>query len=209
MAQKKKSKSTKQTEKAADKAQQPEAEVEEIITISSGDFKKLGDELEKLNSKAAEAEEKYLRNMAELENFRKRKEKERLEHLKYANENLIAEIIPIMNNFDLAFSAAEKNPATHNFAIGVEMILKQMKDLFKSYGVTEINPIGEAFDPNFHEAIEHDETDETEGVVVAEVVKKGYLMHQRVIQPATVKTAGKEKSPEPEQEQEQEIENKP
>jgi molecular chaperone GrpE len=198
MAQKKKSKSAKQTEKAADNAQQPQAVAEEIITISSEDFKKLGDKLEQLNSKAAESEEKYLRNMAELENFRKRKEKERLEHLKYANESLIAEIIPIMNNFDLAFSAAEKNPATHNFAIGVEMILKQMQDLFKSYGVTEINPIGGPFDPNFHEAIEHDETDETEGVVVTEVVKKGYKLHERVIQPATVKTAGKEKGPEPE-----------
>ena len=209
MAQKKKSKSAKQTENAADKIKQPATGGEEKITISSADFKKLGDKLEQLNRKAAEAEEKYLRNMAELENFRKRKEKERLEYLKYANESLIAEIIPIMNNFDLAFSAAEKNPATHNFAVGVEMILKQMKDLFKAYGVTEINPIGEPFDPHFHEAIEHDETDQSEGVVVVEVVKKGYKLHERVIQPATVKTAGKEKGPGPEPEPEQETENKP
>ena len=206
MVQKKKPAPVKKATKVPVKTKKDKDAVEDIITISSEDFKKLGEELEKLNRKAAEAEEKYLRNMAELENFRKRKEKERIEHFKYANENLIAEIIPIMNNFDLAFSAAEKNPATHNFAVGVEMILKQMKDLLQSYGVTEINPLGEPFDPNFHEAIEHDESEETEGVVVVAVLKKGYRLHERVIQPATVKTAGKDNGPAPEQEQQQEQE---
>ena len=151
------------------------------------------DELEKLKEQAQKAQEyheQYLRQLAELENFRKRKEKERHEYIKYANESLVAEIIPIMDNFELAFSAAEKNPATHNFAVGVEMILGQMKEMLKSYGISEINPEGGKFDPHLHEAVEHVETDEVGEDMVVEVVKKGYMLNDRVIQPASVKVSG-------------------
>jgi len=199
MAQKKKAVSAKQSTRTAAKTEPTEsAAAEKKITISAEDLDKLQQQLEDYRNKAAEAEDKQLRSMAELENFRKRKEKERLEHIKYANESLIAEIIPIMNNFDLAFTAAEKNPATHNFAVGVEMILNQMKELLQSYGVSEINPLGQPFNPHLHEAIEHQETQETCDDVVVEVVKKGYMLHERVIQPAVVKTAGKAAEPAPE-----------
>ena len=155
------------------------------VSISREEFDKLREDAQK----ADENWQQYLRQVADLENFRKRKEKERQEYIKYANESLIAEIIPIMDNFELAFSAAEKNPATHNFAVGVEMILGQMKELLKTYGAEEINPDGEKFDPNFHDAVERVESDEYECDMVVEVMKKGYMLNGRVLQPATVKVA--------------------
>lgn len=208
MAHKKKEQSTKEAAKtkAADKQakakDKKKKEELKIVSIASDELEQLKEQVQK----AQEHYDQYLRQTAELENFRKRKEKERHDYIRYANESLVADIIPIMDNFELAFSAAEKNPATHNFAVGVEMILGQLKELLKSYGVIEINPEEDKFDPYLHEAVERVENAEAGEDMVIEVVKKGYALNERVIQPASVKVsmAAKQEDQQPEQPVEEE-----
>ncbi len=145
-----------------------------------------------LKEKAKSAEEyydKFLRAKAELDNYKKRKEKERLEFMKYATEGLISEIIPVIDNFERAFAAAEKVPETKNFALGVELILKQMKDLLARNGVEEDYPIDQQFDPFKHEAAEKVETEEHPDGKIIEVIQRGYTLNGKLVQPALVKVA--------------------
>jgi len=149
----------------------------------------LENDLAEQKAKADGSEDKYLRLNAEFDNFRKRKARELSENIKYATESLIIEILPTLNNFETALLAAEKNPETKNFAIGMEMILKQLMDVLKAKGVELIAPNNDVFDPNFHSAVEQVETDEHPDGCVVELVQKGYKLHDRVVQPASVKVS--------------------
>jgi len=150
------------------------------------------DEYEELQEKSKKADEyygHYVRAMADLENFRKRTQREKEEFVKYANERLLSEVIPVLDNFERAFTAAEKVPATHNFAVGVEMILKQLREVLARYGAEAIVPVGEPFDPAKHKAAESVETTEHPDNTVIEVLQRGYMLNGRVVQPATVRVA--------------------
>ena len=150
------------------------------------------DEYEELQEKSKKADEyygHYVQARADLDNVRKRTQRDKEEFIKFANERLLSEIIPVLDNFERAFTAAEKVPATHNFAVGVEMILKQLREILARYGVEEINPAGEPFDPARHEAAESVETTEHADHTVLEVLQRGYLLNGRVVQPAVVRVA--------------------
>jgi molecular chaperone GrpE len=150
------------------------------------------DELHLLEEKSKKADEyygHYVRARADLDNVRKRVQKEKEDFVRYANERLLSEIIPILDNFERAFAAAEKVPATHNFAVGVEMILKQLREALARYGVEELNPAGEPFDPAKHEAAETIETTEHADHTVVDVLQRGYVLNGRVVQPAVVRVA--------------------
>lgn len=150
------------------------------------------DEYEELQEKSKKADEyyaHYVQARADLDNFRKRTQRDKEEFIKFANERLLSEIIPVLDNFERAFTAAEKVPATHNFAVGVEMILKQLREILARYGVEEINPAGESFDPAKHEAAEPVETAEHPDNSVVEVLQRGYVLNGRVVQPAVVRVA--------------------
>ncbi len=146
-------------------------------------------ELEEKSKKADEYYAHYVQARADLDNFRKRALREREEFVKFANERLLSEVIPVLENFERAFTAAEKVPATHNFAVGVEMILKQLREVLGRYGVEEIDPAGEPFDPAKHEAAEPVETSEHADNTVLEVLQRGYMLNGRVVQPAVVRVA--------------------
>jgi len=150
------------------------------------------DELHLLEEKSKKADEyygHYVRARADLDNMRKRIERDKADFVKYANERLLSEVIPILDNFERAFAAAEKVPATHNFAVGVEMILKQLREALARYGVEELNPAGEPFDPTKHEAAETIETTAHPDHTVVEVLQRGYVLNGRVVQPAVVRVA--------------------
>jgi molecular chaperone GrpE len=146
-------------------------------------------ELEEKEKKADEYYGHYVRARADMDNLRKRLQRDRDDFVKFANERLLSEVIPILDNFERAFTAAEKVPATHNFALGVEMILKQLRDALARYGVEEINPAGERFDPARHEAAETLETTEHADHTVVDVLQRGYVLNGRVVQPAVVRVA--------------------
>ena len=160
-------------------------------------------ELRELSEKAALADQYFdrlLRLQADFENFRKRKEKERLDMIKYATEGLVCELVPVLTNFERALAAAEQATHAKGVAEGVEMILKQLKKVLKDRGMEEICPLNAPFDPYKHEAVERLVTDEHPHGHVLEVFQKGYALNDRVLQPAAVKVAASPSEPSPETE---------
>lgn len=167
------------------KARRRERKKQRQVLINEDELK----ELEEKSKKADEYYGHYTRARADLDNFRKRTQREKEGFVKFANEQLLSEVIPIIENFERASSAAEKVPETHNFALGVEMILKQLRDVLARYGAEEIDPAGEPFDPAKHEAAEPVETSEHPDNTVIEVLQRGYMLNGRVVQPAVVRVA--------------------
>ncbi len=150
------------------------------------------EELRTLREKAALADEYYdrlLRLQADFENFRKRKERERLDVINYATERFVCELVPVLSNFEMAVAAAEKLPHVKGFVEGVELILKQLKKVLTEHGIEEICPLQAPFDPYRHEAVEKVLTDEHPEGHVLEVLRTGYALNDRVLLPAAVKVA--------------------
>ena len=151
------------------------------------------DELTALLKRAAEADEykdKYLRNLAEIENVKKRLHKERGELVRFANEQLIVDLLAPLDNLENALKYADQ--AAHevrHWAMGFQMIVQQIQDTLQRSGAHSFPSEGEQFDPNLHEAVEV-EASETHpaGIVLKEFVK-GYKMGDRVIRPARVKVS--------------------
>ena len=149
-------------------------------------------ELEKLLSEAAEAREnreKMLRTLAEMENLRKRLDKEKKDYIDYANQELIAEFLPVLDNFDRALSTADRSPEAASYLQGVEMIYKQLEQVLRRQGMEEIKARGEPFDPFFHEAVQQEVTDEYPDGTVLDVLLKGYLFRGKLLRPAAVKVS--------------------
>lgn len=141
-----------------------------------------------------EAEEdykdKYFRLLAETENARKRMQKEKLEMMRYAADNLLSEVLQPIETFENALGFTEKmSEETRNWAMGFQMILAQFKDVLTQHGIVPYSSLGERFDPHKHEAVEIEETTEhPEGVILQEFAK-GYKSGDRVLRPARVKVA--------------------
>ena len=134
--------------------------------------------------------DKYLRLLAEMENMRKRMQKEKMETMRFAIDNVLSEILIPMDSLENALKAAAQMAGeVKNWALGFEMILSQFKDVLQQNGVTAFVSEGQQFDPHLHEAVETEETDiASEGTILKEFVK-GYRCGDRVIRPARVKVA--------------------
>ena len=149
-------------------------------------------ELEELRTaaeKSSENREKMLRTLADMENLRKRQEKEKKEYIDYANQELLNEILPVLDNFDRALASADKNPEAASYLQGVEMIYKQLEEVLSRQGLEEIDAQGELFDPFFHEAVQQEFTDEYPDGTILDVLLKGYLFRGKLLRPAVVKVA--------------------
>ena len=134
--------------------------------------------------------DKYLRTLAEQENMRKRNQKEKQELARFGVENAIAEFIPAIDNFENALRFAENSTGeVKNWATGFEMILSQFKEVLYNHGVVSFHSEGNAFDPEYHEAVEIVETTEYPDNVVMHEFTKGYKSETRTIRPARVKVA--------------------
>jgi molecular chaperone GrpE len=146
--------------------------------------------LAKLQAEVEEYKDKYLRQLAETENMRKRLMKEKQEMVRFGVENVIAEVLAPIDNFENALKcAATCSAEVKNWAIGFEMILSQLKDVLANHGIVAFHSVGEKFDPYLHEAVEVEETEEKpEGSIVQEFIK-GYRCGDRTIRPARVKVA--------------------
>lgn len=147
------------------------------------------EEIEAMNKKVSEAEEKALRASAELINYRKRKDEETDKKLKYANEDLILEILPILDNFERAIKMDDDNleDEVSKFLQGVKMIYASLTKTLEKYGVTEIKALGEVFDAKYHQAVMTDSIEDKPVDVITEVFQKGYMLKDKVIRPAMVK----------------------
>ena len=151
-------------------------------------------ELKELRQQAAKAEEYYdrlQRQVAEADNLRKRLAKEKQDAIRYANEALIEELLPTMDSFEMAISAARNSDdnSIDSLKTGIEMVYTQLKRILEEIGVTEIDAIGQAFDPSQHEAMSRKKTDEAEEGTVLEQTRKGYRLRDRLLRAASVVVA--------------------
>jgi molecular chaperone GrpE len=143
----------------------------------------------KLEEKEKEAKENFdrlLRTAADLENYKKRVAREKEEWTKFANEDLIKQILPFIDNLERAINHAEKVNDTGVMVEGVRLTVQQLLQALGKFGVSAIESVGKPFDPAMHEAIFVVETDKHEPNQVVEELQKGYLLYDRLLRPATV-----------------------
>lgn len=179
------SESADQVEENAD-AESTASENAEQETDEEGKEEKSEDPLKASEAKAAEYLDRWQRLMAEFDNYRKRSEKEKADSYDYAVSNTVAEILPILDNFERALKVESTDKAL--FA-GVEMIYKQMLGLLEKLHVTPIDAEGKEFDPNLHNAIMHIDDEALGENIIAEELQKGYLYKEKVIRHSLVKVA--------------------
>lgn len=174
---------------------EPEEKMEiEFIDVDSDGLEEIpcgdsgGEYQEKISALEAEIEhlrEMYLRKMAEFDNFRKRVEREKAEMHRFAGEGLITDLLPVLDNFERALEHSS-DTAPEAFKLGVEMISNQFLDVLQRRGLERFNPIGQAFEPEFHEAIQRVEDSEHPPGTIAWVLSPGYRFGGRLLRPAMV-----------------------
>ena len=129
---------------------------------------------------------KYMRLMADFQNFKKRTAKEKQDIYAYGNEKLIISMLEVLDNFDRAI---DQGSTDTKFAQGMDMIYEQFMGVLKKAGLSEIEALGADFDPNFHSAVMMEDTEEYESGKVSGVIAKGYTLNDKVIRPSMVKVA--------------------
>ena len=149
-------------------------------------------EIEELISRAARADDnwdRFVRLTADFDNYKKRAARERQEAISFANENLLSRLVPVLDAFEMALTAAANDPAAKSLQTGVLMVSNQLKSILVEAGLEEIEAGGKPFDPNLHEAVAQQEsTDVPEGHVIRQI-RKGYKFRNRLLRPAGVVVA--------------------
>ncbi len=143
-----------------------------------------------LESENSDLKDQYLRKQADFENFRKRMFREKEDSIKYANSNLLEDLITIIDDFERAIKASSSAQDVESFKTGIEMIEKQFVGMLeRKYGLKRFNSTGEEFDPEKHEAIGTEESEDHDASMVVEEYQKGYMLHDRVLRHAKVKVS--------------------
>ncbi|MBI3609462.1 MAG: nucleotide exchange factor GrpE [Nitrospirae bacterium] len=168
----------------------PGSEAEEKV-LPEREILSLKTELEQKKDELRAAQEKQLRIHAELENYKKRAARDQMEHLRYANEKLLREILPVLDNLDRALTHMKESQELSPWIEGVELTYRQCLDVLKKFGVTPITSVGERFDPGRHQAVTYLDTSEHPENHVAVELQKGYVYHDRVLRPSMVAVARK------------------
>ena len=146
-------------------------------------------ELEKARAEARQNHERWLRERADLENLKKRATRERAETMKFANESVLRDLLPIVDNLERAVAHAESGGNGQPLVEGVALVLRALRDVLERHGVTRIEAKGTAFDPTQHEAMAHVESTEHEPNSVIEEHQAGYRLQERLLRPALVSVA--------------------
>lgn len=133
-----------------------------------------------------EADDTRIRALAEMENFKKRLQKEKDEQMTYVAESVLSDLLPTLDNLDLALQYGSKNEACKDMLMGVEMTKKLLLDAVKKHGLEPVGAVGEAFNPEFHEAIAQAEDPEIPAGHIISVMQKGYVLKGRLLRSAKV-----------------------
>lgn len=143
--------------------------------------------LEKAEKEAAEMKTRWLRSVADLENYRKRIAREKQEIIRSAAANVIESLLPVLDNMKLGLQAAENHPEAKDIVVGFKMVDDQLKRSLQEQGLQEIFPDdGENFDPNLHECISHQATEDIEEGKVIQTIRAGYRLNDKLIRAANV-----------------------
>lgn len=148
---------------------------------------KLEEEIRTLTEENKTLVEKIKLTQADLINYRKRKDEETANIIKYSNQDIIKDLLPTIDNFERALENKEVSEELQKYLAGFKMIYDNLKSILKNYGVEEINRVGEVFDPNLEQALLTECQEDKDDDVVLEVLLKGYKLKDRVIRPASVK----------------------
>jgi molecular chaperone GrpE len=171
---------------------EPQTPAEETAAVESAqqniDLKVMLEEKEK---EVADNYDKYLRAVAELDNYKKRAAKERLDILKYGKEDVIKDILPFIDSLDRALEHAEGNTDINAFKEGLKLIQDQLLGSLKKHGVERIECAGQEFDPNFHEAMMQVDSQQHEDNKVINEYERGYLLNGRLLRPSKVSVCKK------------------
>ncbi len=147
--------------------------------------------LEQERAKSAEYLDNWRRAAADFSNYKKRAEKDAGEMTKFANSVLIARLLPVLDDFDRAFATIPDNLRDLTWIDGVMLIARKMNAVLEAEGLKPIEAMNKPFDPNLHEAVIHEETDQHEDGTVTAELQKGYRLNDRVLRPTMVKVAKK------------------
>jgi molecular chaperone GrpE len=148
-------------------------------------------ELDDLKAQVKTANDERLRAIADLQNFRRRGEEERLRIIRDANERLIKDLLPVLDDFDLALDAASKTESYEQLIGGVSAVARKFQETLGKQGVAVIPAVGEPFNTEVHEAVMLDEESDAPEETVTSELRKGYKLYDRVIRPSLVKVAKK------------------
>jgi molecular chaperone GrpE len=174
---------TKVRDEVKGKEEEPKSSVIHPEKMSKNELLEKVKELQEVSEKNYDL---YLRSQAEIENMKKRNRKEKEDWLKYSNETLIKQILPIMDSLEKAISHSNNEKALHALREGVELTLKELQNALSKAGLEEIKAKGEPFDPSFHEAVSQIQDDHVEAGRVVQEVQRGYTLNKRLIRPAMV-----------------------
>jgi molecular chaperone GrpE len=185
-----KAESSDERSSSPEEEQRTTLETEEGASSSSEEeVKRLQSEIEEKDHAVKEAHERTLRVMADLENYKKRIQKEQIEQAKFANERLIKEILPVIDNLERALSHSKETKDPEKISEGVELIHKGLLSVLEKFNVQPIESLGKPFDPFHHQSVGQVEMEEDSEIEDNEVVvesQKGYFLNERVLRPALV-----------------------
>lgn len=173
-------------EEAAE-AEQPEAgEEAKAETEAESEGEGSGEAEEKKDEASAEEQEseRYMRLMAEFQNFKRRAAKEKTDIHAFANERIVGDLLPVLDNFERALDTETED--IEAYAKGMQLIFEQLKTALEKAGLSEIEALGCDFDPNVHNAVMTDNTDEYDNDKISKVLQKGYKLNDKVVRPSMV-----------------------
>jgi len=145
--------------------------------------------LEELQNEVNTLKDKNMRIAAEMVNTLRRKDEETNRLLKYSNESLITELLPVIDNFERALNVDVTSTDVESYQKGMTMIYNSLKNILEKFEVKEIEAIDKEFDPSYHQAVMQEEKEGTKENIVIEVLQKGYTYKDKVIRPAMVKVS--------------------
>ena len=159
-------------------------------SVPGGELEQAKTELAQLKGERDQLVDRLARLQAEFENARKRAEREKAEFRDFATGNVVEQFLPVLDNFELALKATG---SAEQLRSGVELIVKQMEEVLRQMQVTAIAAVGEPFDPRVHEALGHVEREDLPDEHVAEEIRRGYKIREKLLRPAMVRVASNPK----------------
>ncbi len=175
--------------------QEPEAEqeipsrVEPVVEVIENEIDSLRNELAQALEDTKANQEQYLRTLADMDNLRKRTQRDKEELAKFANENILRDILPVIDNLERAVEHAEQAESDEGLFEGVQMTLTQFGQLLSKFGVEPVDAVGQIFDPAYHQAMGLLVSDEHPINTVVQQMQKGYQLNNRLLRPAFVMLA--------------------
>ena len=145
--------------------------------------------MKELLKEKEEVDDKFVRLMADFDNFKKRASKEKREIIQFGNEGLLKDILPIIDNIERLLTYSHQEASWKSFQEGIELLLAEVGKTLATYGVEPIEAMGKPFDPNLHQAMQRSETEEVEANTIVEVYQKGYVYRGRLLRPSLVVVA--------------------